>query len=359
MKARKLPSGKWQTQVLDYIDAYGKRHVRSFTAATKAEAEFMAAKFKTERTEGGRDGAVADMVERTIRQKAGTLSPATLRGYEKIYKNQIKDAPFGRIRVAALTTDKVQLWISWMMARGLSPKSIKNAIGLFTSCYQYSGGEKTFRVKLPPARNARRHVPSIGDVEAVMRYFKDDPDMTAAIRLCAFASLRRGEICALTARDVDRKNRRIIVDKAVTETPSGEWILKQPKTAASVRAVPVSQFVIDALPKSGKIVSIPPSQITNRFCRAVQRLKVTPFTFHDLRHFYASLAHNCGVSDITIQASAGWASSATMKNIYFGEISEETARQVDVMNLFIEKTFRSSESQLEFQLEYGPKYATE
>lgn len=359
MKARRLPSGKWQTQVLDYIDANGKRHVRSFTAATKADAEFQAAKFKTERTEGGQDGAVADMVQRTIRQKAGALSPSTLRGYEKIYNNQIKDAPFGRIRVSALTTDKVQSWISWMMVRGLSPKSIKNALGVFTSCYQYSGGDKTFRVRLPQGRNARKHVPSIADVQAVLRYFKDDPDMTAAIRLCAFASLRRGEICALSAHDVNRRTRMIIVDKAVTETPSGAWVVKQPKTASSVRTVKVSQFVIDALPKSGPVVSIPPSQITNRFGRAVKRLKVEPFSFHDLRHFYASLAHNRGVSDITIQAFAGWSSAATMKNIYWGEISEEAARQTDGLNAFIEQTFKPAESQLEFQLEYGAKYGTE
>ena len=338
LKAEKLPSGNWRVQVLDYIDVNGKPHKKSFTASTKAEAEFMAAKFKTERTEGRRDGIVADMVERVIRTKASALAPSTLKGYEKILRTNIKPAPFGKVRVSALSSQKVQAWVSWMINRGLSPKTVKNAVGVFTSCYQAAGGDRLFKVTLPHATAQRRRVPSIADVDAVLDFFKDDPDMTAAIRLAAYGGLRRGEICALTAKDVRRNARTIIVNKAVTETKDG-LITRQPKTTASVRPVLVSQFVIDALPKTGKCVNIPPHQVTNRFCRAVAQLPVIPFSFHDLRHFFASFAHNKGVSDITIQAAAGWSSAATMKGIYWGEISEETKAQMDKVNGFVDSKY--------------------
>lgn len=342
MKARKLPSGKWNVQVLDYVDENGKMHKRSFTAATRIEAESRAAAFKAERTEGGQDGAVADMVERAIRQKEAALSPSTLRGYKKICEQQIKPSPIAKVRVSTVSSAHLQKWIGWMLGRGLSPKTVKNAYGLFTSCYQFMGGEKVFRVKLPQASAVRKHVPSIADVQKILDYFADDGDMTAAIRLCAFASLRRGEVCALTAKDVDRKRKTIRVNKAVTETDHGEWIVKVPKTASSVRVVPVSQFVLDALPTSGKCVNITPYQVTNRFCRAIDKLTeqgIEPFSFHDLRHFYASLAHNKGVSDITIQAAAGWSSAATMKGIYWGEISEESRAQTDKLNNYVDSAF--------------------
>ena len=341
MKARKLPSGKWNVQVLDYVDENGKKHVRSFTAGTKEQAEYLAAKFKSERTEGGQDGAVADMVERAIRQKAPALAPSTLRGYKKVLEQQVKSSAFGKVRLSVVSSKHVQAWVAWMIGRGLSPKTVKNAVGVFTSCYQYSGGERVFRVKFPQATANRKHVPSIADVQAVMDYFADDGDMTAAIRLCAFASLRRGEICALTARDIDRNRKTITVNKSITETDGGNWILKVPKTASSVRVIPVSQFVLDALPASGKCVGILPYQITNRFCRAMENLPVEHFSFHDLRHFYASLAHNKGVSDITIQTAAGWSSAATMKSIYWGEISEETQAQADKLNGYIDGHFRA------------------
>lgn len=341
MKARKLPSGRWNVQVLDYIDDSGKKHTRSFTADTKAQAEYEAARFKSERTEGGQDGTVADMVERAIRQKAPALSPSTLRGYRKVLNHQIKPLPFGRVRLSALSSRVVQQWVSWMITKGLAQKTIKNAVGVFTSCYQFFGGEKMFKVKLPQASAKRKRVPSIAEVKAVLAYFSLDRDMTAAIRLCAFASLRRGEICALTANDVDRTNKTIRVDKAITETVNNEWLLKVPKTASSVRVIPVSDFVLSALPTTGACVSIKPYQITNRFCRAMDTLNVERFSFHDLRHFYASLANNKGVSDITIQATAGWASASTMKSIYWGEISEETRRQMYKFNSFIDSEFRA------------------
>ena len=340
MKARKLPSGKWNVQVLDYIDAEGKKHSRSFTAATKAQAEYEAARFKAERTEGGRDGSVADMMTRAIRAKAPSLSPSTLRGYNKVLNQYVIESALGKVRVSVVSTRHLQDWVNWMIAKGLSPKSIKNSLGVFTSCYTFSGGERRFNVRLPQAMPKKKHSPSIADVKAVLEYFAEDPDMTAAIVLCAFASLRRGEICALSSHCVDRVKKTITVNRAMVLTPEGDWVIKAPKTASSFRVVPVSQFVIDSLPKNtGKIVSISPNQITNRFCRAVQVLPVQPFSFHDLRHFYASLAHNKGVSDITIQAAAGWSSAATMKGIYWGEIDEETRAQTDKLNGFIDSVF--------------------
>lgn len=341
MKARKLPSGKWNVQVLDYIDENGKKHLRSFTADTKARVECLAARFKSERTEGGQDGTVADMVERAIRQKASALSPSTLRGYGKILRQQIIPSPFGGVRLSSLSSRHVQAWVAWMQGKGLSPKTIKNAVGVFSASYQFSGGERRFNIRLPRSMSKTKHVPSIADVRSVMEYFAADPDMTAAIRLCAFASLRRGEVCALTANDVDRHRKTITVNKAFTETANGEWILKAPKTASSVRVIPVSDFVLSSLPESGRCVRIAPYQVTNRFCRAIARLGVEPFSFHDLRHFYASLAHNKGVSDITIQATAGWSSAATMKNIYWGEITEETKAQTDKLNTYIDAQFRA------------------
>ena len=340
MKARKLPSGKWNVQVLDYIDAERRQHKRSFTASTKAQAEYEAARFKSERTEGGQDGAVADMVERAIRAKASALSPSTLSGYKKVLRQYIEPSAFGRVRLSVISSRHIQEWIGWMITKGLSPKSIKNSLGVFTSCYAFSGGERRFNVRLPQAMPKRRRVPSVADVRAVLEYFAEDPDMTAAICLCAFASLRRGEICALNTHCVDRKKKTITVSKSMVRTPEGAWITKAPKTASSFRVVPVSQMVIDALPKNSEmIVNISPNQITNRFCRAVQALPIQPFSFHDLRHFYASLAHNKGVSDITIQAAAGWSSAATMKGIYWGEISEETRAQTDKLNDFIDHSF--------------------
>ncbi len=43
----KLPSGSYRIQIFDYKDVDGKKHYKSFTAPTKAEAQFLAAQWKT------------------------------------------------------------------------------------------------------------------------------------------------------------------------------------------------------------------------------------------------------------------------------------------------------------------------
>jgi len=69
-------------------------------------------------------------------------------------------------------------------------------------------------------------------------------------------------------------------------------------------------------------------------------LPVTPFSFHDLRHFSASLLHNRGAADITIQSILGWSSPGVMKEVYWNEIEEETQRQVKNFFDFVRSVFK-------------------
>ena len=45
-KAKKLPSGSWRVRVYSGKDLFGKDTYKSFTAATKKEAEYLAAEFQ-------------------------------------------------------------------------------------------------------------------------------------------------------------------------------------------------------------------------------------------------------------------------------------------------------------------------
>lgn len=337
MKARKLPSGNYNVQYY-YTDIEGNKKRGSITRPTKAEAEYEGNRIKMENT-NVLGGDVKLMVNKAIKDKAAVLSPSTLRGYKKVLKNAIEGSPFGKVSLSTINTVQVQAWITWMVGMGYSPKSVKNAYGVFLSSYKFCGGTKQFLVKLPRQAKKRKHVPSKADVKKLVDYFENDPDMKAAVTLCAFAGLRRGEACALTAKDVNRKLRIIRVNKAVAETPDREWVVKTPKTTSSIRSVPVSEKVIAALPTEGKCVNINPGMVTNRFLRAIDDLGVEHFSLHDLRHFYASLSHSLGVSDMTTSSNGGWSSPAIIHDTYLGDIEEERRRQTAVLNDYIDEFF--------------------
>ena len=81
MKAKKLPSGNYRTQVIIGYDENGKRIVKSFTADTPHEAIRMALDFKSDKAIGAvpRNMTVEQAFTQYIEARDHVLSPSTIR----------------------------------------------------------------------------------------------------------------------------------------------------------------------------------------------------------------------------------------------------------------------------------------
>lgn len=89
---------------------------------------------------------------------------------------------------------------------------------------------------------------------------------------------------ALTADDI--KGNVISVNKAMVLSIDGEWIIKTTKNVSSTRDIEMPDFVINMLPKEGRLVNINPSRVSDRFIKYLKRLDMRRFRFHDLRPPY-------------------------------------------------------------------------
>lgn len=98
MNARKLPSGSWRARLFLGEDENGKKHYKSFTVATKREAERLALNYAEERATPDRI-TFKDALARYIESKSNVLSPSTLRGYRQMekYYDSIKDMDVSEI----------------------------------------------------------------------------------------------------------------------------------------------------------------------------------------------------------------------------------------------------------------------
>lgn len=330
--AKKLPSGSWRARAYLGTNTEGKKLYKSFTAPTKREAERLASRcrdnYDSEHFGEISAETIGDIVNKYIDAKKHILSPATVRGYMSVRNNLIEE--ISGIEVKALKSANTQVWIGHLSANH-SPKTVRNAYGLLTAALEMFYPDKTLRVQLPQKENKSLYVPTDDDIKMILDFFKEhDLDMYIACLLSAFGTLRRSELCALTAEDV--QGCTITINKAMIKDVNGNWILKTTKTTSSTRTVEFPQFVIDVLPTEGRLVNISPSRVSDRFIKTLKKLDRRDFRFHDLRHYSASVMHAIGVPDVYIMERGGWKSDNTLKRIYRGKMDDYQRKFTDITN---------------------------
>lgn len=328
-KAKKLPSGSWRARVYSHTTPDGKKHYESFTASTKQEAEMLAAQFANDNDrKRSEDLTVREAVQAYIASNRPTLSPSTVYGYTKDAKRM---ESIGNVRIRKITSRDIQGLISDLIEKGLSPKTIKNTYALLRSSLTFSGIDKNFMIHLPSISKKTKNAPEHDDIEAL--YNAASKQMKIAIALGAFHSLRRGEIAALKYGDI--KGNTLTIHADMVRSPENKWIYKDtPKTDASNRTVYLPDQLL-ALIGTGHpeqyIIGIYPDSISASFRRLKRNLGIN-ITFHDLRHYFASLAVVLGIPDIYTAQLGGWRNnSSVLKEVYQGNIvsmSETYAKKI-------------------------------
>ncbi len=322
--ATQLPSGSWRVQVYLYKDSDGKRHYKSFTAPTADEAEYAALEWKLGKSnEESEDITVYQAITKYIESKKNVLSPSTIKSYLGTQKNYFS-GQFGNQKLCKLNSTNVQIWISDLSVK-LSPKTVRNTHALLTSTLDMFAPDLKLKTTLPAKKKPELYTPSDDDIKRLLNHIKGK-ELEIAVLLAAFGPLRRGEICALTSDDI--KGNIVNVNKNMVLGPDSQWHIKQPKTYGSYRNVEFPDFVIERMTGiEGRIVKCTPSQVTNRFNRAIIYSRSPHFRFHDLRHYAASIMHAIGVPDQYILQRGGWKTDGVMKSIYRNVIDAESAKQ--------------------------------
>lgn len=345
-KAKKLPSGSWRCLVYSHsvpvldqkgcpvLDQKGKpkekRIYESFTSddpspAGRRDVELRAAEFAANkaRISSTHSYTVSEALEQYIRVKGPVLSPSTKRVYEIYQRSHFHD--IGGIKLRDISNEDAQLWITSLISKKLAPKTVRNIYGLLSAVLDMYAPHIRLKIKLPEKHRPDLYVPSDEDVKALLEHVAGT-ELEIAILLAAFGPLRRGEICALTDQDI--RGNVVRVNKALVLDSDNEWVIKTPKTYSSNREIEFPPSVIQKMSGiQGRIVKATPTQITNRFRRAVKFTHLDhKIRFHDLRHYAASIMHALNVPDQYIMQRGGWATDSVMKTIYRGTIDDQSRR---------------------------------
>ena len=337
VKPVKLPSGNWRCVALLGRTPEGKQIRKSFTDKNKRTAwqracECEALHRDQEVTEDNQL-SLGDAIDRFVELKTPVLSPSTIMGYKSVRRTGLQGIM--HLRLCDLTSNIVQQEIS-REAQSKSPKTIRNAYGLLTAVLKQYHPSLQLQVRLPQKTKEEICIPSLDDINKLIAAADErgDDDLALAIMLGAQLGLRRSEICALTFADI--KNGTVIINKAVVRGADMVYRVKQPKSTAGYRTLPLTDQVATRLAqRSGEptdfVVPLRPDLITRHFEKLQQALEMTPFRFHDLRHYNASVMISLGIPTMYITRRLGHSSDDMVKRVYghiIADKQEDVNRQM-------------------------------
>ena len=308
-KATKLSSGNWRCQIRKKIN--GQTVSKSFTAATKKEAEFLAIEWLMNENTSTVALTLKQACERYIEAKKNILSPSTIREYKCSINRSLQSIMNCNINL--ISREQIQCAIN-IEAASHSPKTVRNIHGLLSAVLKFYRPGFVLNTQLPQKKTTQMHIPTDREVKALLDVTKGTYVETA-ILLAAFGPMRRGEICALTNEDI--VGNTIIVNKAYVLGDEREWVLKSPKTYSSNRAIIYPDFVIEKIREiTGNLIPYTPDSLSRAFTRALKESGLPHFRFHDLRHYCVSICKAMNIPDEYIMARGGWATNYTMNNVY-------------------------------------------
>ena len=335
-KAKRLPSGNWRVRV--FIGSInGKPSYKSITAATKREAEYLAASYMTKKRSDADNITVGEAVDRYIDSKTNVLSPTTIDGYKKLRRNHIKDIE--KIKLGNLTNETLQKWIN-TKAISISAKTISNMYGLLHSTISLLRPEYTPSVRLPRrTKQLRRNLPTSEEVIIAVRGTPVELPVLLALCLC----LRMSEVRGVKKNAIDGD---LLYIENVVITVEGKSVEKElAKTDSSRRIVKIPERLKDMILEQDNeyATTLTSKAIYSRFTRLMQKHGFEHVRFHDLRHIAASDMNKLGISDRVAADRGGWATTSTMRNIYQHSFSPEREQADQVVQDYYESILNKDE----------------
>lgn len=324
--AKKLPSGSWRCQVYSHTEetkqpdgtTKKKRIYKSFTSDIpgpkgKRLCEHLASEWAANKEAFSHVPSMTfgEALDRYIASRESVLSPSTIKEYKRIRQKHMQSLMGARLD--GITQDQIQQVINFE-CQTHSPKTIRNYNGLISSVLGAYRPDFALHTVLPKKVRPELYIPSGSEIQRLMEYVRGT-DMELPILLAAFGPMRRGEICALDSRNITGNT--VHVCENMVKTDKGEWVIKSPKSYAGDRYIEYPDFVVEKFKgRTGKIVDMSPTTITNSFSRILKKAGISHFRFHDLRHYSASVQHALGIPDAYIMQRGGWGSDTVLKSVY-------------------------------------------
>jgi integrase len=340
---------RWQAR---WRDETGQQRAKNFKR--EADADHAVGAFKVDLQRGSYTDPRAGRVlfrDRGEQWRAAQVHRATTAAQVETHLRRHVYPTFGDRSLGSIRPSEVQAWVRGL-ERDLAPSTIGVVYSFVAGIFRTAVRDRIIvaspcvDIRLPKLEPKRVEPLATKKVEALIEAMPSR--YRALVVLAAGTGLRQGEAFAVEVEAVDWLRRTLRVDRQLVLLPGGEPYIAPPKTPASYRTVPLPQIVVDALaahlatftaarveildathkpdPKRRRATLV----FTGATGRPLRRTRFSDIwrpaavtaglgnevTFHDLRHYYASLLICHGESVKVVQKRLGHKSAVETLDTY-------------------------------------------
>ena len=305
---------------------------------------------------------VEEWMEEWINLYLPNVEETTRVGYKTKLRCYIKPA-LGDILIYSLRADHVQKMVNDMLAKGLSPKNIRDTFNNINAAMKkavilrYIPFNPCEGVVLPKLKKYRAKVYDNQMIHTLLDT-ASGTDMYLPVLLGVTVGLRRGEMLALRWDDIDFKTNTIKVRNNMVNGENG-IIIKAPKSEAGIRDIKVGDEVMAELKKArlkymDDALTSPifqnlnfvirqedgsplhPDSMTRKWSRFLKDNNLPHIRLHDLRHSNATALIQAGVNPRVVQQRLGHSDVNITLNTYthvLPEMDIDAAEKLDAIML--------------------------
>jgi integrase len=350
----------WQAEVFDREAGQKIRRTFPSYAAARGWRHDALVALKQGRLTASKGATLDDVAEQLLNgarsgaihaQGGHPFKPATVRTYERVLRLWVLPE-LGDRRAGDIRRTDIQALVDDLVTGGQAPATVRLSIAALKTIYrrEVSRGRiaenPTSGLELPAVRNGRERIVA---PEVAAKLLSALPDSDRAVWATAvYAGLRRGELQALRASDVDLTEGIIHVERGWDEK-EGEVATKSRER----RRVPISsvlrQLLRQHVMRSGRrgddrlfattaTAAFDPRRLQERADAAWTAAGLERVTLHNLRHTYASYMIAAGVNAKALSTYMGHAKVSMTLDLYGHLMPGSEDEAAGMLDTYLSKT---------------------
>lgn len=361
----KRKDGRWEARVLEHREngskAYHSLYGKSYTEAKAKKEEYYGTAHQITGPSAKRLATFEYLAENWLTSVKGTVKESS---YTRYYRNvhSYLVPSIGKYEIFGIDSTLVEHMKDEMLScggkrgRGLSEKTVSDIFSTLKMILLHASEQGYQTLNIAFVRNPRRKRKDLAIIPKETfdcleeTLLHSDENVCLRILLALHTGIRNGELCGLRWEDFDFKASTLQIRRTVERIADinplsqrkTKIIINEPKTDASRRKIPLPKVLCYYLKArcgennsyllTGTDKPSEPHTLYIRYCRFLKRNGFGEYTFHALRHTFATRGIESGFDAKSLSEILGHSDVTTTLRCYVHPSMEQKRKQME--NLF-------------------------